>query len=133
MNKETILKELLFKAVRSSGAGGQHVNKTSSKIVLSFHIHNSNGLEENEKERLLKKRFKISTLQKNNKFTDNRVVIGNGPSLSDMFENSLIFFQNKDLYVVNNFSLSDYFFILKPKFYIIIFCTYCRYINFSII
>jgi hypothetical protein len=69
---------------------------------------------------LLNKRYKISSLQKKNKFTDNCVIIGNGPSLGEMFENKLIFFQNKDLYVVNNFSLSDYFFILKPKFYIII-------------
>ena len=38
MNKETILKELLFKAVRSSGAGGQHVNKVSSKVELYFNI-----------------------------------------------------------------------------------------------
>ncbi len=35
MNKETILKELLFKAVRSSGAGGQHVNKTESAIRIT--------------------------------------------------------------------------------------------------
>ncbi|RZK61446.1 MAG: aminoacyl-tRNA hydrolase, partial [Pedobacter sp.] len=31
MNKETIIQELTFKAVRSSGAGGQNVNKVSSK------------------------------------------------------------------------------------------------------
>ena len=55
MNTEILINEFLFKAIRSSGPGGQHVNKTSSKIVLSFHIYHSNGLEENEKERLLKK------------------------------------------------------------------------------
>ena len=32
MNKEGIHKEILFKAVRSSGAGGQHVNKTESAV-----------------------------------------------------------------------------------------------------
>ena len=32
MNSENILRELQFKAIRSSGAGGQHVNKVSSKI-----------------------------------------------------------------------------------------------------
>ena len=42
MNKENIIKELNFKATRSSGAGGQHVNKTSSKIELSFDLANSN-------------------------------------------------------------------------------------------
>lgn len=49
MNKENIIKELNFKATRSSGAGGQHVNKTSSKIELSFDLANSNSLKENEK------------------------------------------------------------------------------------
>ena len=52
MNIETILKELNFKAIRSSGAGGQHVNKTSSKIELSFDLENSNSLSFNEKELL---------------------------------------------------------------------------------
>ncbi|MFQ3296250.1 MAG: ribosome-associated protein [Polaribacter sp.] len=50
MNTENILKELNFKATRSSGAGGQHVNKTSSKIELSFDLENSLSLSENEKE-----------------------------------------------------------------------------------
>ncbi|WP_422349483.1 alternative ribosome rescue aminoacyl-tRNA hydrolase ArfB [Flagellimonas sp.] len=55
MNKEQIQKELQFKAVRSSGAGGQHVNKVSSKVELSFDIYQSLGLSDQEKERLLLK------------------------------------------------------------------------------
>lgn len=55
MNKEIILKELQFKALKSSGAGGQHVNKVSSKVVLMFDLLNSNGLSEIEKERVLLK------------------------------------------------------------------------------
>lgn len=54
MNKETLLKELNFKAIRSSGAGGQHVNKVSSKVVLSYDIANSEGLSSQEKNRLYK-------------------------------------------------------------------------------
>ncbi|MFY0630200.1 MAG: aminoacyl-tRNA hydrolase [Flavobacteriaceae bacterium] len=54
MNKDSIYKELQFKAVRSSGAGGQHVNKVSSKVELSFDIPNSNSISEEEKELLLK-------------------------------------------------------------------------------
>ena len=54
MNKEQILKELTFKAVRSSGAGGQHVNKVSSKVELTFAIESSEGLTGEEKELLLK-------------------------------------------------------------------------------
>ena len=49
MNTENILKELNFKAIRSSGAGGQHVNKTSSKIELTFDLENSNSLSDDEK------------------------------------------------------------------------------------
>ena len=40
MNPELIARELQYKAVRSSGAGGQHVNKVSSKIELHFDVTN---------------------------------------------------------------------------------------------
>lgn len=52
MNIETLLRELSFKAVRSSGPGGQHVNKTASKVELIFNIRTSNALSEQEKEQL---------------------------------------------------------------------------------
>lgn len=55
MEKEKILTELKFKAVRSSGAGGQNVNKVSSKIVLTFDLKNSSALSELEKELLITK------------------------------------------------------------------------------
>jgi len=54
MNTDKIIKELTFKAVRSSGPGGQHVNKTSSKVELIFNIANSEAISEIEKERLQK-------------------------------------------------------------------------------
>ena len=54
MNKETIYKELHFKAVRSSGAGGQHVNKVSSKVELYFDLASSEAFTEKEKQLLLK-------------------------------------------------------------------------------
>jgi ribosome-associated protein len=50
MDTFEIIKELNFKAIRSSGAGGQHVNKTSSKIELTFDLENSRALLEKEKE-----------------------------------------------------------------------------------
>jgi ribosome-associated protein len=49
MDTEKIISELSFKAVRSSGAGGQNVNKVSSKVVLSFDLNNSENLSEEEK------------------------------------------------------------------------------------
>jgi len=55
MDVRRIVQELKFKAVRSSGAGGQHVNKVSTKVELSFDVVNSDGLSDNEKERIQKK------------------------------------------------------------------------------
>jgi ribosome-associated protein len=52
-DKETVLNELNFKAVRSSGSGGQHVNKVSSKIELTFDLVNSLVFSEQQKHRLL--------------------------------------------------------------------------------
>jgi ribosome-associated protein len=49
MDVEKIISELNFKAVRSSGAGGQNVNKVSSKVVLSFDLNASQALSEDEK------------------------------------------------------------------------------------
>lgn len=49
MNKEQLLTELTFKAVRSSGAGGQNVNKVASKVVLTFDIPKSQAFSEEEK------------------------------------------------------------------------------------
>jgi ribosome-associated protein len=49
MDSERILSELQFKAVRSSGAGGQNVNKVSSKVVLSFDVAASQALSDEEK------------------------------------------------------------------------------------
>lgn len=49
LEAEKIIAELQFKAVRSSGAGGQNVNKVSSKVVLTFDLKNSQALSDDEK------------------------------------------------------------------------------------
>lgn len=49
METQKIIKELDLKAVRSSGAGGQNVNKVSSKVVLSFDLNKSEALTTEEK------------------------------------------------------------------------------------
>lgn len=54
LNEQAILSELTFKAIRSSGAGGQHVNKTSSKVELQFNVEISQFLTEEQKELLYK-------------------------------------------------------------------------------
>ncbi|MCW9037510.1 alternative ribosome rescue aminoacyl-tRNA hydrolase ArfB [Altibacter sp.] len=55
MNTEKLIKECDFKAVRSSGPGGQHANKTASKVEVTFNIIASEALTSIEKERLQKK------------------------------------------------------------------------------
>lgn len=67
MEKDDVLNELKFKAVRSSGAGGQNVNKVSSKVVLTFDLQNSFGLNEDEKQLLI---FKLAS-----KLTQENVLI----------------------------------------------------------
>lgn len=55
MDKEKIISELQFKAVRSSGAGGQNINKVASKVVLSFDLNTSQALSQEEKALLVVK------------------------------------------------------------------------------
>lgn len=54
MNLDQLLPELTFRAIRSSGSGGQHVNKVSSKVELHFFIENSAILSNEQKQLLLK-------------------------------------------------------------------------------
>jgi len=61
LDKKQIHRELQFKAMRSSGAGGQHVNKVSSKVELTFNVPASEGLSEREKQRIqLKLRSRLT-------------------------------------------------------------------------
>ncbi|MCP1995009.1 alternative ribosome rescue aminoacyl-tRNA hydrolase ArfB [Flavobacterium sp. HSC-61S13] len=52
MNKEKLLSELQFKAIRSGGAGGQHVNKVSSKVVLTWDLSKTVAFSEEQIGRL---------------------------------------------------------------------------------
>lgn len=45
--------ELTFSATRSSGPGGQHVNKVSTRITLWFDVGRSDSLRPDQKERIL--------------------------------------------------------------------------------
>jgi len=61
LDKTILQKEIQFKAIKSSGPGGQHVNKVASKIELFFDINNSFGLTVHEKELIhVKLRNRIS-------------------------------------------------------------------------
>lgn len=52
IRKDQIIKELTFKTSRSSGSGGQNVNKVSTKVELRFDIENSLLLSDFEKNRI---------------------------------------------------------------------------------
>jgi len=54
-NFELLKQELVYKAVKSSGPGGQHVNKTASKVIVQFDIPSSAALSEDERSLLLEK------------------------------------------------------------------------------
>jgi len=82
MNKDILLAELNFKAIRSSGAGGQNVNKVSSKVVLSFDLENSKAFRKEEK-LLLKEKLA-------SKLTQNSVLILNCDEDRSQFKNKSI-------------------------------------------
>lgn len=52
---EIPLREIALSYARSSGPGGQNVNKTDSKAVLRFDIPHSSALPEGARERLLER------------------------------------------------------------------------------
>jgi ribosome-associated protein len=49
------LSELSFRFSRSSGPGGQHVQKSSTRVELLFDVANSPSLTDAQKERVLKR------------------------------------------------------------------------------
>ena len=55
MDEKQLIQEATYKAVRSSGAGGQNVNKVASKVELHFQVQGSEALSEEEKEWILEK------------------------------------------------------------------------------
>lgn len=54
-SEDALISELNFKAIRSSGSGGQNVNKVASKIELTFNLLESKALSEEEKFKLINK------------------------------------------------------------------------------
>jgi ribosome-associated protein len=52
---EALINECHFEATRSSGSGGQNVNKVSTKMILLFNVMNSNVLDQEQKKIFLSK------------------------------------------------------------------------------
>ena len=55
MDSEELINELTFTMSRSSGPGGQNVNKVNTKVTLKFDVVNSSVLTAQQKEVLAKK------------------------------------------------------------------------------
>ena len=81
---EAVVNELTFQTTRSSGKGGQNVNKVSSKVILNFSIEDSQVLNENQKLLLNKKFpgkinklgiFHISSSKDRSQFMNKKIVI----------------------------------------------------------
>ncbi|MEM5563661.1 alternative ribosome rescue aminoacyl-tRNA hydrolase ArfB [Psychroserpens sp. AS72] len=93
-DENAILNELSFKYVRSSGAGGQHVNKTSSKVELTFDLENSQFLNDDQKE-LLKVNLKTRLTN------ENVLILQCGESRSQHKNKSIIIQRFLDLIATN--------------------------------
>lgn len=78
-NQTNLITELNFKAVRSSGSGGQHVNKVATKIELSFNVSESNVLTQEQKQRIY--------LKLKHKLTNNGVLILQCADTRSQFKN----------------------------------------------
>lgn len=67
--------ELEVTASRSGGAGGQHVNKTSTKVTLRWNVHTTTALTDEQKIRVFEKLHNIVT-------TEGDLIIHNSESSS---------------------------------------------------
>jgi ribosome-associated protein len=47
---DLLINECRFEATRSSGSGGQNVNKVSTKVILLFNVLDSNVLDQEQRE-----------------------------------------------------------------------------------
>ena len=55
MLKDCLIKEMRYKTSRSSGPGGQHVNKTESRVEVYWDLYETGCLSESQKQRLVNK------------------------------------------------------------------------------
>lgn len=84
MNIELLHKEVQYKAVASSGPGGQNVNKVATKVQLYFDVLNSLAFAKAEHERIISKL--------NNQLTNEGIlIIGCQESRSQAKNKELVF------------------------------------------
>ena len=86
----TLLNECRFEATRSSGSGGQNVNKVSTKVILLFNVLDSNVLNQEQKDIFLSELhtriskygiFRISSGRERTQLANRKLVIDKFTSL----------------------------------------------------
>ena len=83
MDSALLKTELTYKFVRSSGSGGQHVNKVSSKAELYFKLQDSVVFNDDEK-------LKLSDFFKNKLNKDGILILTCGESRSQFRNKALV-------------------------------------------
>jgi ribosome-associated protein len=86
----SLLNECRFGATRSSGSGGQNVNKVSTKVILLFNVTDSNVLDQEQKDIFLSELhtriskygiFRISSGRERTQLANRKLVIEKFTSL----------------------------------------------------
>jgi ribosome-associated protein len=78
--------ELEVTTARAGGPGGQHVNKTNTKIIIKWNVNKTNALNEHQKQRLLEKLQSDLTI-------DGEIVIQNSSTRSQLQNKKLAYDQ----------------------------------------
>ena len=86
------LTEISFRTSRSSGAGGQHVNKTETKVEVLFEVMSSEGLSDEEKALVMQRLV--------NRITEEGVLVFKSQKFRSQIENKEQVILNLNTYLV---------------------------------
>lgn len=92
--------EIIFETSRSSGPGGQHVNKTETRVTLRFNVPQSNLLNDEQKALIAEK-------LKSHMTSDGDLLVSSQETRSQL--------RNKEICLERFYALLTYAFRRKPK------------------
>lgn len=92
MDWPKILSEISFRTSRSSGAGGQHVNKTETKVEVLFEVMSSEGLSDEEKAMIMQRLV--------NRITEEGVLVFKSQKFRSQVENKEQVILNLNIHLV---------------------------------